>query len=71
MKRIRWIAMVAVVLAIALVGVACGGDEPSDGASGDGSAALSGDIRIDGSSTVGPLSRPQPSSSRRRTPTCE
>jgi phosphate transport system substrate-binding protein len=47
----RWFAMVAAVMAIALVGVACGGDEPSDG----GGAGLSGDVRIDGSSTVGPL----------------
>jgi phosphate transport system substrate-binding protein len=46
----RWFAMVAAVTAIALVGVACGGDESSGGGSG-----LSGDIRIDGSSTVGPL----------------
>jgi phosphate transport system substrate-binding protein len=51
----RWYAMVAAVFAIALVGVACGGDEPSNGASDGGTAALSGDIRIDGSSTVGPL----------------
>ena len=50
MRRIRWFAMVAAVMAIALVGVACGGDESSGGGSG-----LSGDIRIDGSSTVGPL----------------
>jgi phosphate transport system substrate-binding protein len=45
--------MVAGVMAIALVGVACGGDDPDTGG-GDG-ATLSGDIRIDGSSTVGPL----------------
>ena len=55
MRRIRWFAIVAAVMAIALVGVACGGDEPSDSASDGGTAALSGDIRIDGSSTVGPL----------------
>ena len=55
MRRMRWLAIAAGVMAIALVGVACGGDEPSDGASGDATAALSGDIRIDGSSTVGPL----------------
>jgi len=55
MRRIRWFAMVAAVMAIALVGVACGGDEPSDSAGGDGTTALSGDIRVDGSSTVGPL----------------
>lgn len=54
MRRMRWFAMVAAVMTIALVGVACGGDESSDGTSGDGTA-LSGDVRIDGSSTVGPL----------------
>ena len=52
MKRIRWFAMVAVVMAIALVGVACGGDSDSGGSGG---STLSGDVRIDGSSTVGPL----------------
>jgi phosphate transport system substrate-binding protein len=55
MRRTRWFVMVAAVMAIALVGVACGGDESSDTADGD-ATALSGDIRIDGSSTVGPLS---------------
>ena len=54
MRRIRWFAIVAAVMAIALIGAACGGDEPTDSGSG-GTAALSGDIRIDGSSTVGPL----------------
>ena len=53
MRRIRWFAMVAAVLAIALVGVACGGDDPD---TRGGGTTLSGDIRIDGSSTVGPLS---------------
>jgi phosphate transport system substrate-binding protein len=47
--------MIAAVLAIALVGVACGSDESSDGSSSEPTASLSGDIRIDGSSTVGPL----------------
>lgn len=55
MRRIRWVAIVGAVMAIALIGVACGGDEPSDSASGGGTAALTGDIRVDGSSTVGPL----------------
>jgi phosphate transport system substrate-binding protein len=54
MRRIGWIVMVAAVMAIALVGAACGGDESSDTAGGDGTA-LSGDVRVDGSSTVGPL----------------
>ena len=56
MRRIRWFAVVVAVLAIALFAVACGEDEqPSDGSTGGGST-LSGDVRIDGSSTVGPLS---------------
>jgi phosphate transport system substrate-binding protein len=45
----------AAVVAVAMFAVACGDDEPADGASGDATAALSGDIRVDGSSTVGPL----------------
>ena len=53
MRRIRWFAIVAAVMTIALVGVACGGDDPDTG--GGNGTALSGDIRIDGSSTVGPL----------------
>ena len=53
MRRIRWFAIVAAVMAIALVGVACGGDDPDTG--GGNGTTLSGDIRIDGSSTVGPL----------------
>ena len=55
MRRIRWFAIVAAVMAIALMGAACGSDEPTDSGSSGGTAALSGDIRIDGSSTVGPL----------------
>ena len=54
MRRIRWFAIVAAVMAIALVGVACGGDEPADSGSAERQPS-SGDIRIDGSSTVGPL----------------
>jgi phosphate transport system substrate-binding protein len=54
MKRIRWFAIVAGALAIALVGVACGSGGSGTGGGGDGST-LAGDIRIDGSSTVGPL----------------
>ncbi len=46
--------MVIVVVAIALFAVACGGDDASSDGSSPGSA-LSGDVRIDGSSTVGPL----------------
>jgi phosphate transport system substrate-binding protein len=51
MRRIRWFVIVAAVMAIGLVGVSCGGDEADTG----GGSTLSGDIRIDGSSTVGPL----------------
>ena len=55
MRRIRWFAIVGVVTAFALVGVACGGGDTSSDSSSPGAVALSGDIRIDGSSTVGPL----------------
>lgn len=55
MRRIRWFVIVAAVMAMALVGVACGGDDTSSDSSSPGAVALSGDIRIDGSSTVGPL----------------
>ena len=55
MRRIRWFAIVTAVMAMALVGVACGGDDTSSDSSSPGAVALSGDIRIDGSSTVGPL----------------
>jgi phosphate transport system substrate-binding protein len=56
MRHIRWFALAAAVMAIALVGVACGGDdEPTTDGSSPGTVALSGDIRVDGSSTVGPL----------------
>jgi phosphate transport system substrate-binding protein len=51
----KYALVVAAVLAVALFAVACGSDETSDDASGDATAALSGDIRVDGSSTVGPL----------------
>jgi len=56
MRRLaRYAILLAVVASVALFAVACGSDEPADDASGDATAALSGDIRIDGSSTVGPL----------------
>jgi phosphate transport system substrate-binding protein len=53
MRRIRWYAIVAALVAIAVFGVACGEDEADTSSS---PSTLSGDIRIDGSSTVGPLS---------------
>ena len=46
-------AIAVAAMAIALFGVACG-DDGASGAGGGGSG-LSGDIRVDGSSTVGPL----------------
>jgi len=55
MRHIRWFAVVAAVMAMALVGVACGSDGTSSDSSSPGAVAVSGDIRIDGSSTVGPL----------------
>ncbi|WFE55238.1 PstS family phosphate ABC transporter substrate-binding protein [Micromonospora sp. WMMD1155] len=48
------LASVALVLTVGLA--ACGGD--NDGGTGTGAAAeLSGDVKVDGSSTVGPLSK--------------
>ena len=67
MRRIRWVAIVATVMTMALAGVACGGDS-GDGDSGG--STLSGDVRIDGSSTVGPLTEAAAESSRGRTPMC-
>lgn len=55
MRRSRWYAIVAAVAAIAVFGVACGGDT-SDTSSNGSPSTLSGDVKIDGSSTVGPLS---------------
>jgi phosphate transport system substrate-binding protein len=50
----KWLAAAGVVAAMAIGVAACGGDDDND----EGAAAsdLSGTIRIDGSSTVGPLS---------------
>ncbi|HKG35987.1 MAG TPA: PstS family phosphate ABC transporter substrate-binding protein [Solirubrobacterales bacterium] len=54
----RWAVLVA-ALALALGGTACGDDDDSgsggSSSGGGGSSSLSGSIRIDGSSTVGPL----------------
>jgi len=46
-------AIVVAAVAMALFAVACGEDEPADTESP--AATLSGDVRVDGSSTVGPL----------------
>src|SRR5829696_10474610 len=52
MPRKLWFALAASAI-LALGVAACGGDDDDDGGSG---GSLSGDIRVDGSSTVGPLS---------------
>jgi phosphate transport system substrate-binding protein len=51
MRRTGWYAAVAAAMVLALFVAACGGDESDTG----GGGALSGDVRVDGSSTVGPL----------------
>jgi phosphate transport system substrate-binding protein len=52
----RKLLMLAACFALALGAVACGGDEDSDDSGGGGGGGdLSGSIRIDGSSTVGPF----------------
>ena len=49
-----WLALAAFgVLALGVA--ACGGDDDDDGGDGGGASNLSGEIRIDGSSTVAPL----------------
>ena len=42
---------------LALGAAACGGDDDSGGSSGSSGGDLSGTIRIDGSSTVGPFAQ--------------
>src|SRR5918996_1916995 len=46
--------LIGLTLAVALVAAACGGDDDAGGGAGGG-AALTGDIVIDGSSTVAPI----------------
>ncbi|MGI8945887.1 MAG: PstS family phosphate ABC transporter substrate-binding protein [Thermoleophilaceae bacterium] len=56
----KWLALAATCV-VALGIAACGDDDDGDsgsGSSGGGGAGLSGNIRIDGSSTVAPLSEP-------------
>jgi phosphate transport system substrate-binding protein len=50
----KWWLVLAASGVLALGVTACGGDD-DDGGSGTSSGDLSGDIRVDGSSTVGPL----------------
>ena len=53
-----WWRVLALMCALVLVLAACGGDDDDDddASSGDGGGDLSGEIAIDGSSTVAPLS---------------
>ena len=53
MTSSKWLSIVACVSVLALGAAACGSSD--DEASGSGSGDLSGSIRIDGSSTVAPL----------------
>src|SRR4029453_874782 len=53
MRKKLWFALAAA--AVLAVGVAACGDDSSDSGSGGSGGGLSGDIRVDGSSTVGPL----------------
>jgi phosphate transport system substrate-binding protein len=51
----KWLLAVAGCVFLALGLAACGGDDDDSDSSGDTPSGLSGEIRIDGSSTVGPL----------------
>jgi phosphate transport system substrate-binding protein len=53
--RSKWLTVIASAAVLALGVAACGSSD--DEASGSGSGDLSGSIRIDGSSTVGPLTQ--------------
>ena len=53
MKSSRWLAVIAAAAALTVGVAACGSSD--DDATGSGSSDLSGTIRIDGSSTVAPL----------------
>jgi phosphate transport system substrate-binding protein len=58
MNRMRKLLAFAVCATLALGAAACGSDDDDDGASGGGGGGdLSGTIRIDGSSTVGPFAQ--------------
>ncbi len=56
MRSTRWLAFLACG-ALAFGAGACGDDEESGGGGGGGGGDLSGDISIDGSSTVGPFAQ--------------
>jgi phosphate transport system substrate-binding protein len=51
----KWWLVLAASGVLAVGVAACGSDDDGDGNSGGSSGNLSGDIRVDGSSTVGPL----------------
>jgi phosphate transport system substrate-binding protein len=51
----KWLTVIVSALVLAITAAACGSDDESSSASGGGGEDLSGTIRIDGSSTVGPL----------------
>lgn len=52
--RLKWWFVLAAVGVLALGIAACGSDDDDDGG-GDGGGSVSGEIRIDGSSTLAPL----------------
>lgn len=54
MTSSKWLTVIVFALVLAITAAACGSDDESSSASGGGED-LSGSIRIDGSSTVGPL----------------
>ncbi len=57
MTSSKWLAVIVSAIALAVGVAACGGDgDTTSGGGGDGGGDLSGTIRIDGSSTVAPLS---------------
>jgi phosphate transport system substrate-binding protein len=57
MNRMRKLLAFAVCATLALGAAACGSDDDDDGGGGGGGGDLSGTIRIDGSSTVGPFAQ--------------
>lgn len=56
MTSSKWLAVIVSAAVLALGVAACGGDDDSSSGSSGGGEDLSGSIRIDGSSTVAPLS---------------
>ena len=55
MKSSKWLAVIGAAALLALGVAACGSSSDDDSSSGGGGGDLSGSIRIDGSSTVAPL----------------